>query len=221
MNKERSFSYKDLAVAIIDDHEVVLQGIYSFLSKQGFSRVDVFGNRESLEASLVHRNYDIYIVDMEVGNDTGLDIIDGIRSRYAAARVIVYTMHEEIWMVRNIQSKDVNGVLYKSHQMEQVLEAIDAVMAGKKFYSDKYQRSLRRCSDKMQELSKREKEILNMIAQGLSSRDIASQLYISENTVETHRRNLFTKLHANNMADLMVKAIARGDIDAKACLMGE
>jgi DNA-binding NarL/FixJ family response regulator len=124
-------------------------------------------------------------------------------------------MHEEVWIVREIQSRDVNGVLYKSARMEEVLDAIDALMAGRKYFSKKYHTAARRITTTSAQLSKRELEVLKKIAQGHSSKDIAKLLFISENTVETHRRNLFAKLQANNVADLIVKAIARGYIDVK------
>jgi len=97
-----------------------------------------------------------------------------------------------------------------------VLEAINALLAGRTYYSKKFRQMANNILPNAAPLSKRETEVLKKIAQGYSSKDIAKLLFISENTVETHRRNLFAKLQANNVADLIVKAIARGYIDVSA-----
>jgi DNA-binding NarL/FixJ family response regulator len=215
MDEKKEYKHKDASIAIIDDHEAILEGIYSYLKRQGINKVDVFTSPEAMEKAAVSTHYDVYIIDVELKEDTGLSLVGIIRKADPNARILIYTMHEEVWIVREIQSRDVNGVLYKSARMEEVLDAIDALMAGRKYFSKKYHTAARRITTTSAQLSKRELEVLKKIAQGYSSKDIAKLLFISENTVETHRRNLFAKLQANNVADLIVKAIARGYIDVK------
>lgn len=215
MDEKKEYRHKDASIAIIDDHEAILEGIYSFLKRQGISKVNVFTTPKAMEEAASRMHYDVYIIDVELKEDTGLSLVDRIRQADPEAKILIYTMHEEVWIVREIQSRDVNGVLYKSARMEEVLEAIDTLMAGRKYFSKKYRMATRRISATPTQLSKRELEVLKKIAQGYSSKDIANLLFISENTVETHRRNLFAKLQANNVADLIVKSIARGYIDVK------
>ncbi len=216
MSEQKEYQYANLSIAIIDDHEAILEGINSFLKKQGIGRVDVFTSPEGLSDAMSSTRYDVYVIDVELKEDTGLSMIGMIRAKDAEAKILIYTMHEEVWIVREIQNKDVNGVLYKSAHMDEVLEAINALLAGRTYYSKKFRQMANNILPNAAPLSKRETEVLKKIAQGYSSKDIAKLLFISENTVETHRRNLFAKLQANNVADLIVKAIARGYIDVSA-----
>jgi len=216
MSEQKEYQYANLSIAIIDDHEAILEGINSFLKKQGVGRVDVFTSPEGLSDAMSSTRYDVYVIDVELKEDTGLSLIGMIRAKDAEAKILIYTMHEEVWIVREIQNKDVNGVLYKSAHMDEVLEAINALLAGRTYYSKKFRQMANNILPNAAPLSKREAEVLKKIAQGYSSKDIAKLLFISENTVETHRRNLFAKLQANNVADLIVKAIARGYIDVSA-----
>ncbi len=216
MSEQKEYQYQNLSIAIIDDHEAILEGINSFLKKQGIGRVDVFTSPEGLSDAMSSTRYDVYVIDVELKEDTGLSLIGMIRAKDAEAKILIYTMHEEVWIVREIQDKDVNGVLYKSAHMDEVLEAINALLAGRTYYSKKFRQMANNILPNAAPLSKREAEVLKKIAQGYSSKDIAKLLFISENTVETHRRNLFAKLQANNVADLIVKAIARGYIDVSA-----
>jgi len=216
MSEQKEYQYANLSIAIIDDHEAILEGINSFLKKQGIGRVDVFTSPEGLSDAMSSTRYDVYVIDVELKEDTGLSLIGMIRAKDAEAKILIYTMHEEVWIVREIQNKDVNGVLYKSAHMDEVLEAINALLAGRTYYSKKFRQMANNILPNAAPLSKRETEVLKKIAQGYSSKDIAKLLFISENTVETHRRNLFAKLQANNVADLIVKAIARGYIDVSA-----
>ncbi len=215
MDERKEYQHKDASIAIIDDHEAILEGIYSFLKRQGISKVDVFTSPEAMEEATGRAHYDVYIIDVELKEDTGLSLVGRIRQADPEAKILIYTMHEEIWMVREIQSRDVDGVLYKSARMEEVLDAISALTEGRTYFSRKYRTATSKANIISSQLSKREEEVLKKIAQGYSSKDIAKLLFISENTVESHRRNLFAKLQANNVADLIVKAIARGIIDVK------
>ena len=214
MDERKEYQHTDASIAIIDDHVAILEGIYSFLKKQGFEKIDVFTSSMAMEEAISSTHYDLYIIDVELKEDTGLSLVGRIRQAAPEAKILIYTMHEEVWVVREIQSRDVNGVLYKSARMEEVLEAINALMAGRKYFSKKYRTATNKANIISTQLSKREAEVLKKIAQGYSSKDIAKLLFISENTVES-RRNIFTKLQANNVADLIVKAIARGFIDVK------
>jgi DNA-binding NarL/FixJ family response regulator len=211
--EEMSIKNDVMSIAVIDDHDVVLEGLCGFLLKKGYPHVEAFHSANELLRRIPQQQYDIYIVDIELPDMNGGDFIDRIRAIHPAARIIVNTMHEEIWIVNTIQEKKVNGVLYKSTDLSQMLEAIKAVSRGEQYFCQKFKRFATENNTKMEHPTKRENEVLQEIAKGKSTLEIASALYISENTVETHRQSLFKKLEAHNVAELMVKAIARGYID--------
>ena len=111
--------------------------------------------------------------------------------------------------------KHVDGVIYKSAHLEQLLEAITTVIKGKQYFCPKFRKAQNKISLENNILTRREIDVLQEIASGYSTKEIAAHLFISENTVESHRQNLFSKLKAHNMAELIIKAIAAGYIDPK------
>ena len=211
--KDMSIKRDVISIAVIDDHDVVLEGLRGFLMKKGYPQVDAFHSATELLRKIPQQRYDIYIVDIELPDMNGGDFIDRIRICDPEARVIVNTMHEEIWVVNTIQENKVDAVLYKSTDLSQMLKAIEAVSRGEQYFCQKFKHLATENNTTMEHPTKRENDVLQEIAKGKSTAEIASALYISENTVETHRQNLFKKLEAHNVAELMVKAIARGYID--------
>ncbi len=199
-----------LSLAIVDDHEVVQEGLMSYMLKNGVGYVETFSNGKALTDRMDVKKFDVYIVDVELPDMDAAELIDEIRARHGEAKIVVNTMHEELLVVRRMNDKMVDGVVYKSDRMEQLLEAVATVAAGGKYYSGRFRKMTNSLNVQNVILSSREVEVLKAIAAGLSTKDIARQLFISENTVETHRQNLFSKLKAHNMANLIVRAIACG-----------
>ena len=101
--------------------------------------------------------------------------------------------------------KDVNAILFKSTDFMQMVSAIAAVMCGEQYFCPGVKRKISRYTQRIEHPSERETDILRAIAGGYTSKEIANMLFISENTVEAHRKRLFVKLGARNIADLIVK----------------
>lgn len=207
---EYSLRLGDVSVAIIDDHEVVLEGLKSFMTKSGVTDTECFTTAHKLLDRMTGRKFDIYIVDVELSDMDASQLIDCIRERHSSAKIIIHTVHEEMWVVNKMTEKCVDGVLYKSAHLEQLLDAVVTVSEGRRYYCPKFRKSQKALSLQNDIPTTREIEVLGCIAKGLSTKEIASRLFISENTVENHRKNLFKKLNAHNMAGLVVKAIAAG-----------
>lgn len=204
---------EDLSIAIIDDHEVVLEGIKSFLEKSGIRYVEAFAKASDLLARASVVNFNQFIIDVELPDMDAAELIDAIHTLQPHSHIIVNTMHEELWVVERMTEKKVDGVIYKSGQLEQLIEAISAVADGRQYFCAKFRKSQRQIEMRGDVLSNREQEVLRCIARGCSTKQIAQMLFISENTVESHRQKLFRKMHARNMAELVIKAIAEGYID--------
>lgn len=207
------YRFEGISVAIIDDHEVVLEGLRSYLSKSGIPSVEAFCRPQPLLDRIHSHPFAVYIVDVELRDTDASDLIDQIRALHPEAKIIINTMHEELWVVSKMTEKKVDGVMYKSGELSQLLEAIEAVSNGQQYFCRKFKQSQANIKFSHNVLTAREMEVLNEIAKGYPTKSIAARLFISENTVESHRQALFTKLKAHNMADLIVKAIAAGYID--------
>jgi len=211
MNQDiEKYKLEGISVAVIDDHEVVLEGYRSFLLKHGVGHVEAFPNATMLLERIQAHLFDIYIVDVELPDMDVSALIAGIRNQQPGARILVCTIHEEMWVVSRMVQDNVDGVMYKTSQLDQLMEALIAILDGQRFYCRKFRKAMDRLQLQNNVLTKREIEIVRAIARGLSTKEIAGQLFISENTVETHRQNIFYKLGVRNMAGLIVKAIAYG-----------
>lgn len=202
---------KDITVAIIDDHEVVLEGFRSYLVRNGISHVDIFSRNQDLLDILSVHLFDFYIVSINLPDIDNMELINQIRAIHPKAHIIINTIHEKMWMMKKLTEKQIEGVICKTARLKQLLEAIKTISKGQQYLCQEYKQSQAIIQNEI--LTKREVEVLNEIAKGKSSKEIATSLFISENTVENHRKSIFRKLKACNMANLIVKSIAAGYIN--------
>ena len=153
---------------------------------------------------------------------SGLDIIQRIREKNPKARIIANTMHEEIWFIKNMIQCNIDGILFKSVDATRIAEAIRRVLDGETYYCTyavQVRNQMKRSEEgrKKEELTLRELDVLKHISEGKSTQEIAQELCVSPNTVDTHRRHLMEKLDARNVADLIMTAIAKGIIPIRRC----
>lgn len=200
-----------MKIAVVDDHDLIREGMNAVLNQHGVTKVNKYATAMGLVESMdAGESYDFYIIDLELPGIDGFVLMEMIRARDKDARVIVSTVHDEIWTLRKLLARDVDGIIYKSGDGDDIVEAINSIMEGNKYYSEAARRSLEYASDNTQHPSARELEVLHQIAKGKTSREIAASLFVSENTVEAHRKALFSKIGAVNVVDLIVKSIEKG-----------
>ncbi|MDE5849038.1 MAG: response regulator transcription factor [Muribaculaceae bacterium] len=200
-----------MKIAVVDDHDLIREGLNAILKSHGVTQVNKYATAMELVESLdAGERFDFYIVDLELPGIDGFVLMEMIRARCKEAKVIVSTVHDEIWTLRKLLARDVDGIIYKSGDGNDIVEAINAIMEGNKYYSEAALRSLEYASDNTQHPSERELEVLYQIAKGKTSREIAAAMFVSENTIEAHRKSLFAKVGAVNVADLIVKSIEKG-----------
>ncbi len=208
---------KTFSILLVDDHDLVLQGLKRII-ESSLPEISVISTamtgREALEKS---GPFDVYMLDVELPDMNGLELVQHIRDRYPDSRIIINTIHEEIWFIKNIMRHNVNGILFKSIDSEKVVEALRRVIAGNTYYcrnAERVRRMLHRNTSggRSCSLSARELDVLKHISDGKSTSEIADELCLSINTVETHRRHLLDKLGARNVADLVMTAVSEGII---------
>lgn len=200
-----------MKIAVVDDHDLIREGLNAVLVSHGITHVNKYATATGLIASLDAGDvYDFYILDLELPDIDGFVLIEMIRARNPLARIIIVTVHDEIWTLRKLLARDVNGIIYKSGDGEDIVEALKMILNGSNYYSDEVQKSLSLASDNSTHPSTRELEVLYQIAQGKTSREIAASMFVTENTIEAHRKALFSKIGAVNVADLIVKSIKKG-----------
>ncbi|MCM1153073.1 MAG: response regulator transcription factor [Muribaculum sp.] len=200
-----------LQIAVVDDHALIREGLKSILSGHGIGKIDAFANANDLVRVMDEaKRFGIYIIDLELPDIDGFVLMEMIRARHADARIIVSTVHEEVWTLRKLLSREVDGIIYKSGRCDEVIQAILCILGGNRYYCQRVKNVMASMEDPSFFPSERELEILRQIARGKTSREIAAALFVTVNTVEAHRKSLFMKLGATNVADLIAKAIFKG-----------
>lgn len=202
-------------VLIADDHELILTSISKILIEKFLIKhenLGMFTTPEQALESVKKVDYDLYILDLEYRKISGFDLIKEIRKINKEAKIIVCTMHQEIWNINRLLDMKVNGVILKTSANIYLEQAIDSVSKGETFLCPNFKEikeksQAYRKKKEITPLTERELEILHYIADGYKSREIGQQLGISENAVENHRKSLFLKLDVNNVVQLVRKAI--------------
>ncbi|MBQ9568565.1 MAG: response regulator transcription factor [Alloprevotella sp.] len=204
---------KRLSLVVLDDHPLVLEGLRSLLEGNPYLRSTTYvRSGKELMSMLLLQRYDVYMVDIDVSDTDGLTLISKIRAAYPDARIIVNTLHEEQWMAHRLKDLDVDAVTLRTSDPANILNAIEAVAKGQKYYCPEFHRHETRRQPRAETPSPREMEVLKAMAHGYSTVEISHILFISENTVETHRKNLMLKFGARNATDLVLRAIERGHL---------
>ena len=213
-----------IKVYIIDDHQLILDGIKNFLNP--VPNIQVVGSNQSPKAALVeviNLKPDIALVDISMTEMNGLDWAKNILEKQPEQKIIILSTHEEISIIKKAMKLGVKGYLSKSTSIEALPEAINKVHAGEiylgKTVSQVYMDELIQPNQKKSSasviptLTNREKEVLQLIAQEYTTVEIGQRLFISVNTVESHRRSLLSKFGVKNSVGLIKKAIEFGFIE--------
>lgn len=214
---------RDIRILLVDDHDLVLQGLKRIVESSLPEIKTVCTASSGQEALLLIASqcFNLFLLDMELPDMSGMDIISHIREKDPNARIIVNTVHEEIWFIKNLILSNVDGILFKSIDSNKIVEAVRRVLDGEKYYcpyAEHVRVQMKRSEEgRKDELTLRELDVLKRISEGKNTQEIASELCVSPNTVDTHRRHLMEKLGARNVADLIMTAISKGIIPIRKC----
>ena len=198
-------------ILIVDDHPIVSTGLQALIEHTGeYGKIYIANNIASSHLLLKQEDIAIAIIDLELQDTNGMELIKYIHQTHINTKTLVYTMHEELWTIRQLMKEDADAIVMKGDNPQEVLIALRKIEQGKGYFSQQFMRLINNQDTSEISLSNREAEVLEHISNGLSTNDIAQQLNISNNTVEFHRHNLMKNLSANNMAQLVKKAIQLG-----------
>lgn len=212
-----------LQLLIGDDHALFRHGLRKILEERPDWEVaaEACDGRDAVNRTLELRP-DVAVLDIGMPKLNGIEATRQIVRKAPDIPVLIVSMHaEEPYVVRALQA-GARGYLLKDSAATDLLQAIGAVAAGRSFFSpavaqvmlDDYVRQLaeRGVTDRYETLSEREREILQLVAEGQSSKEIADLLSVAPSTVETHRAHIFQKLDLRNTAELVLYAVRRGII---------
>jgi DNA-binding NarL/FixJ family response regulator len=199
-------------VVLVDDHGILLDGIKSLLERDSsLSVVHMADTGEKALQYLRSSEADLLITDFNLPGMDGLTLIHTVKRIRPELRIIVLSMHNEVHLVKEILKTGINGYVLKNDSHKELLAAILEVLSGKLYLSSDINRMLvqnLQNPDEGKLLTDREREIVKLIAKEYSNKDIAGELFISERTVETHRKNIFRKTGTTSLVGLIKFAYA-------------
>lgn len=210
-----------LKILIADDHKMFRDGIIAILEKEEDIEIaGEAGNAQEVFDALAKEKVDILLLDVSLGNNNGIEITKTLKNRYEELKIVFISMHSESNYVMSALEVGAAGYLLKDAGKSEMLTAIRAVANGGTYYGKKVSQILMEHlqrknfkSPKEEEkvmLTRRELEVLKLLASEFSNQEIADKLFISSRTVDTHRRNLLEKLKLKNNAGLVRYAIKNG-----------
>lgn len=212
-----------IRIAIADDHQMFRDGIIAILQQEGdLEVVGEAGNAQEVFETLDRHKPDILLLDIALGKNNGIEMTKTIRVRYPSLKVIIVSMHSESSYVIKSLEVGASGYLLKDAGKVEMLNAIRAVVSGGTYFGKQVSQILMahfsnasRPIGKQEEvmLTRREIEVLKLLATEHSNQEVAQKLFISVRTVDTHRRNLLEKLKLKNNAGLVRYAINNGLVE--------
>jgi two-component system, NarL family, response regulator NreC len=208
-----------LRILIADDHDVVRQGTAAIIEREsGWEVCGIAATGREAVAQAIQLSPDIVIMDMTMPELNGLDAAIQIKRRLAKTEILIFSAHETEDLVREAFAAGVKSFIFKSEAHQCLREAIESLSRHKPYFTDKVSEILfsnildgakgkRGGSDPGQRLSTREREIVQLLAEGSSNKQVADSLGISVRTAETHRAAILRKLKLDSVADLVRYAI--------------
>jgi two-component system, NarL family, response regulator NreC len=214
---------RQIRILLADDHNVMRRGLRMLLESHAeFSVVSEAADGRQAADQAVATRPDVVVMDIAMPHLSGIDAAQQITERLPGTGIVILSIHsDESYVLRALKS-GARGYLLKDSMEGDLIQAIKAVAAGKAFFSpeishmlvEDYVREVRSrgVHDSYELLTAREREVLHMLAEGKSNKEIASLLNLSPFTVETHRRNLQEKLNLHSIAELILYAVRKGVI---------
>lgn len=205
---------------LVDDHQIVIDGLKTLLDgEENIGKISEAQTGEGTLKLLESVSVDLVLLDINLPDKSGFEVCKSIKSIYPDIKIIALTMHDDAAYISKMIKSGVDGYILKNTGKEELILAIETVMNGERYFSKEVTESLLagtpksrkpRTGDFIQKLTRREKEVLQLIVEELTTDEIAAKLFISATTVISHRKSLLRKLNAKNTAGLVKAAYEFG-----------
>jgi DNA-binding NarL/FixJ family response regulator len=201
-----------IRVFIVDDHPVVIEGIHSLLKNE--RDIEWAGhamNAQSCLGFFVNNTAHVVLMDINLPDTNGVELCAIMKEKYPGIMILGLSTFNQGLYIKKMMENGASGYILKNASGEELLKAIHAAHDGGIYFSGEVGQALKEyklsSKNELPALSRREKEILSLIAEGYTNPQIAEKLFVSPYTVDTHRRNLLTKLDVKNTATLIRFAV--------------
>lgn len=211
----------NLQFLIVDDHELIIKGIETnLLALYPNCNIKTANNAEEGIAILSSSKIDVLITDISMKGIGGVELCEHTKRRYPRIKVVVITQHKKVWIVKQLNHLNVDGLLLKDGAIKELKEALETIFSGQRYFSSSINELLlsymtRSTEESINniELTDREKEVLVLVGEEYTTKEIADKLHVGLKTIEAHRKNLMLKFDARNMVGLIKKAMNMGILD--------
>lgn len=216
-----------IKIAIVDDHKMFRDGIsYILNSTEGYQVIWTADNRKTTLEKLSSSRPDILLLDISLGEDNGIDLTAEILEKDDSVHILGLSMHHEEEYIIQMIEKGAKGYLLKDAGIEELKKALNKLVSGEYYYNEKVMRSLihrvqKPAAHKSEQsgtskLTEREIEILKLVLEEMSNQEISETLFISPRTVESHKRNMISKLDVKNSIGLVKYALEHKLVSTKS-----
>ena len=197
-----------MKIALVDDHKLLLTALKKSLEGNGAHQVTVFSSAMEFLSSLKIDLPDLLVTDLQMPKVSGLELVHEVKDQYPNIKILVLSMIVEPMVIKKMKKSGVQGYVQKKHDLPVLMNAIETILSGNDFYDEDSASIV--SSDKVEallDLTKREKEVLKLLALEMSSEEIADQLSLSVHTVKTFRKSLLQKFGTNKTLGMVLKAM--------------
>ena len=199
-----------IKIFIVDDHYMVIEGIHSLLQNE--KNIEWMGhatNAASCIAFLQQQTPDVILMDINLPDKSGIDLCREVKEKFPGIFILGLSTFNQQSFIEKMIGSGASGYILKNATQEELMEGIETVLKGKQFLSFDAALALRKpdTNNNIPVITRREKEVLELIADGMTNNEIAQKLFISTTTVDTHRKNLLAKFEAKNIASLIKVAV--------------
>jgi len=203
-------------VFMVDDHLMIIEGLKKQLATIPYIELVGFSSQpKDVIEFIKSKEVDLVIFDYELPEINGLELLCEIKRLNPELKTICFTMHSEPWILQKLIKQGVDGIVLKTERPDSLNNTIEIITKGKKYIPQEVLTSIIDSSSNPlsnESLTDREIEVLKFIAAELSTKEIADKMHLSENTIESYRKNLMLKMNAKNMAGLVLKGFQLGII---------
>jgi DNA-binding NarL/FixJ family response regulator len=197
-------------VVLVDDHGLVREGLRLLLTMAlGLTVIGETGDGAQVERLVRDLNPDLLVLDLELPGCHGIEVARRIKAQAGAPKILVLTGKPTVELLRRAFAAGVEGYLVKHEESAELLLAVQTVLAGSTYVSKQIAAQLGREAAE-QSITRREREVVGLVAGGLGNAEIAASLHISPHTVRTHRKALMAKLGLHNAAEITAYAVKNG-----------
>jgi len=202
---------------LVDDHTIVTDGLKALLSDEEHYVIKGVAQNGRMAIEMLNvLKVDIILMDIDMPEMNGIEAVKHIKKQMPEKKVLMLTMHDEKAMIKTMMEIGADGYLLKNSPKVELLKALESIANNETYFSDEVTSVLLQTDQVksngklLADLTDREIEIIKLVSEGFSNKQIGEKLFISHRTVDTHRTNLMNKIEVHNVAGIVKFAIAHG-----------